>query len=88
MSVTFAPRRHAAAASATPMRPLLRFERTRTGSTSSRVGPAVTTTLRPANDASSSSRATCATIVSGSGMRPSPLPSPAASAPSSGSSTV
>ena len=45
--LTSAPRRHAAAAIATPILPLLRFERNLTGSTGSRVGPAVTTTRLP-----------------------------------------
>ena len=46
-STTSAPRRHAAAATATPMRPLLRLEMNRTGSMASRVGPADTRTRLP-----------------------------------------
>ena len=72
-------RRHAAAAISTPMRPLDRFVMKRTGSIGSRVGPAVTTTRFPLSAFDGSSkRATCARIVSGSGMRPGPCPSPTA----------
>ena len=44
---TSAPRANAASASAYPMRPLERLVSTRTGSSGSRVGPAVTTTFFP-----------------------------------------
>src|SRR5690606_23019197 len=47
MRMTRAPRRQAEPAIAYPIRPDDRFERNRTGSTGSRVGPAVTTTVRP-----------------------------------------
>ena len=47
-SVTAAPRRAASAATANPIRPLDRLPMKRTGSRSSKVGPAVTSTRRPA----------------------------------------
>ena len=87
---TLAPRRHAAAASATPILPLLWFEMNRTGSIASRVGPAVTSTRLPASArvAARAGGRHARRWSSGSGMRPGPLPSPAASMPSSGSTTA
>src|SRR3546814_9039502 len=48
-STTSAPRRAAAAATAKPILPLLRLPMKRTGSMSSKVGPALTTMRRPAS---------------------------------------
>src|SRR2546426_1162697 len=71
MRITSAPRVHAASERAIPMRPLDGLVITRTGSRCSRVGPAVTTTVRPCHrPAGASSRCAAARIVSGSLMEP------------------
>ena len=71
MSVTSAPRSRAASAMAKPILPEERLLKKRTGSIISRVGPAVTSTRRPANSrGGTSSFSTAATICSGSTMRP------------------
>ena len=72
-SVTAAPRASASRATATPMRPLDRLVSTRTGSRSSSVRPAVTSTDTPARSCSRPIRSTTrCTISSGSAMRPRP----------------
>ena len=70
-SVTFAPRRLASAASATPMRPDERLPRKRTASSGSRVPPAVTRTARRrAHAGGPSTASTARAISSGSVIRP------------------
>ena len=66
--------RASALATAKPMRPEERLVSTRTGSTASRVGPAVMTAWRPASGPlpAPSSRPTASTIAAGSLIRPSP----------------
>ena len=59
----------------------------RTGSTASRVGPAVTSTRSPAISCGASARRTASNSTAGAGSRPRPV-SPQASRPLSGSSTV
>ncbi len=72
-------------ATAWPILPDERFERYRTGSMGSRVGPEVTRTRSPARSRTGvRSRSSASTIVSTSGSRPLPA-SPDASAPASGS---
>ena len=83
-STTRAPARRAASATAKPILPELRLVMNRTGSMRSRVGPAVTTTLRPASaPVPGSSRKTASTIASGSSIRPGPV-SPQACPPAAG----
>ena len=89
--MTSAPRAAATSASSKPIRPDERFVRYRTGSIGSRVGPAATTTLRPARAggmaASSRACATASTISGISARRPGPS-QPHASSPSPGSMIV
>ena len=69
---TSAPRANASSATASPL-PVERLPRNRTGSIGSCVGPAVTTTRRPARSRPSVSRSSAAArISSGSAMRPGP----------------
>ena len=73
-SRTRAPRASASAATAKPMRPVDRLPRYRTGSRSSQVGPAVTSTVRPTNRPSGlSSWRLAATISAGSASLPLPI---------------
>ena len=80
ISVTSAPRRAAAAASAIPIRPLERLPMKRTASIGSRVPPAVTRTRRPAQgpgspaDRSPDRRPASAGLVPQTARRPSPPP--------------
>ncbi len=78
--VTRAPRATAARANAYPCLPEERLPRNRTGSSGSRVPPAVTTTCRPARSASAPPRASArratAKISAGSGSRPLPVSAP------------
>ncbi len=85
--VTSAPNRRAATAMANPILPLDRFVRNRTGSMSSAVGPAPTTTLFPARIFSARRIRAISTIFSVSASRPGPTV-PQASSPSSGSTKV
>ncbi len=85
--VTSAPNRRAATAMANPILPLDRFVRNRTGSISSAVGPAPTTTLFPARIFSARRIRAISTIFSVSASRPGPTV-PQASSPSSGSTKV
>jgi len=87
-SVTRAPRRAAASASAKPMRPEERLPTKRTASIGSRVPPAVISTRTPARSASPASVAsTAASRSGGSGSRPAPHSPREPSAPVPGSST-
>ena len=87
--VTSAPCWAAAAASANPILPDERLPRKRTSSTASWVGPAVTTTRRPASElavprpARPARPSAAATISAGSTRRPAPI-QPQASSPRSG----
>src|SRR5258705_8698139 len=92
MSVTRAPRATAVRANAYPCLPEDRLPRYRTGSSGSRVPPAVTTTCRPASEASAAvprRNTRCATskISTGSGSRPLPVSAPV-SRPEAGSITI
>ena len=83
--VTLAPRSRAASAMATPILPLLRLPMKRTGSSGSRVPPALTTTCSPSRSpARAKRRSTASTMLDGSARRPTPV-RPDASAPTSGS---
>src|SRR6185436_19030117 len=82
-STTRAPRRAASAARENPILPLERLPRKRTGSTGSKVGPAVTTTVRPVRGPGRAASSTAAAISSGSAILPRPT-SPEASGPSTG----
>ena len=88
MRVTAAPRSRAARARARPILPLERLPRTRTGSSGSRVPPAVTRQRLPARSPRRpSSRRMCPIRASGSSMRPSP-PAPEAWRPLAGPATA
>ena len=85
MSVTEAPRSRAASAMAAPILPDERLPMKRTGSSGSRVPPALTTTCRPSRSpARANRRSTASRIVAGSARRPMPV-RPEASSPTSGS---
>ena len=85
---TSAPRRAASRARAYPIFPELRFERNRTGSTGSRVGPAVTRTRRPSSERETTPASRIARAMrAGGASRPGPT-SPQARSPASGSTTV
>ena len=86
ISVTCAPARRAARAMAKPILPLERLVRPRTGSMASNVGPAVTTTRRPANVCGVSAAMTSSSSSGACSMRPSPV-SPQACAPKPTAST-
>ena len=85
-SVTCAPIARAAAATAKPIFPELRLPMNRTGSMSSNVGPALTSTRLPASRGGSADSDSAATMASGSSSRPAPT-SPQAWSPSAGPST-
>ena len=87
ISVTRAPARRAARATANPIFPELRFVRYRTGSIASRVGPAVTTTRRPASGPPGGAADKASTMSVGSSIRPAPV-SPQAWSPSPGPRNV
>ena len=85
--VTSAPRAAATSAKAAPCFPDERLPRNRTGSSGSRVPPAVTTTRRPPSDWLVATTARHAAYSSsGSGSRPGPLSGPV-SRPEAGSMT-
>ena len=73
ISVTSAPRRRATRATAYPMRPLERFDRKRTGSIGSLVGPAVTIMHSLARSFGLTREQISSTMASGSLSRPSPV---------------
>ena len=84
MTVTSAPRRAAAAANDSPIRPEERLPMYLTGSIGSRVPPAVTSTRTPAQPrlrAGASSRSQAATSSPGSDIRPDPYSPCDASSP-------
>ena len=86
--VTDAPRSRAASAMAAPIFPDDRLPMNRTGSSGSRVPPALTTTWRPSRSPERTNRRSIAsTIVGGSASRPMPV-SPEASSPTSGSTIM
>ncbi len=89
--VTRAPRATAVRASAYPCLPEERLPRKRTGSSGSRVPPALITTWRPARSGSATPRASTrrqtSKISPGSGSRPLPVSTPV-SRPTAGSTTT
>lgn len=85
--MTAAPARTAASATAKPIFPELRLPMKRTGSRSSKVGPALTSTRRPASSGGAAGAASAATISTGSAMRPAPS-SPQAWLPVPGPTSV
>jgi hypothetical protein len=85
-STTLAPASRAACATAKPILPELRLLMKRTGSMRSRVGPALTSTRRPARAPPPRSACNWSASSSGSSMRPSPI-SPHAWSPSAGPSS-
>src|SRR5688500_1753168 len=88
ISVTDAPRSRAPSAMAAPILPEERLPMKRTGSSGSRVPPAVTTTCSPSRSPARANRcSTASTMVGGSASRPMPV-SPDASSPTSGSTTM
>ena len=84
---TSAPRSRAASARAQPILPDERFDRNRTGSSGSCVGPAVMRIRRPRKSLAQSAPEIAARMMSSSGKRPWPT-RPDANGPTSGSSTV
>ncbi len=90
-SVTLAPRAAAVRASAYPCLPEERLPRNRTGSSGSRVPPALTTTWRPARSGPAAPRASTRRQISnsspGSGSLPLPVSTPV-SRPTAGSITT
>ena len=88
IKTTRAPRWIASSATAYPIRPEDGLVRTRAGSTYSRVGPAVTSTVSPAHvSPRERQRRISWAMASGSGSRPLPI-SPQASSPASGSMSM
>ena len=86
-STVSAPASAAAWASANPIFPELWLDTKRTGSMASKVGPAVITTLFPANSREGKKSSRAALISSGSASRPAPI-SPQACVPCPGPRTV
>ena len=86
-SVTSAPASAAARAMANPILPLDRLVMPRTGSSASKVGPAVTSTCRPCSTLGWKKAMTASRSSSGSSIRPSPV-SPQACAPCPGPSST
>ena len=86
IAVTPAPTSAQACASAKPILPELELVKPRTGSSASKVGPAVSTTRLPASNFGWNEAIKASKISVGSSMRPSPT-SPQACAPLAGPST-
>ena len=88
-TVTLAPRRLAASASANPIRPEERLPMKRTASIGSRVPPALTSTFTPRSEAPpASTPSTASSSAGGSGSRPTPNSPGEPSGPTPGSSTA
>ena len=86
-SVTSAPASRAARASAKPILPDERLVMPRTGSMASKVGPAVSSSLRPASGLGWKKAISASRISAASSMRPAPV-SPQACSPLAGPSRV